>query len=111
MSFAALELSPSFSKAALDRKWLALGGVVSGFFGGLSGHQGAVRSMFLIKAGLEKEAFVATGIVPAVMVDVSRMLVYGVGVSVSREAIEWPLVIAASVSAFDGSLRRSEGAP
>jgi hypothetical protein len=53
VSFVILELSPTFSKAALDRKWLPLGGAISGFFGGLSGHQGAFRSMFLIKAGLE----------------------------------------------------------
>jgi uncharacterized membrane protein YfcA len=85
ISFVILELSPTFSKTALDRKWLPLGGVISGFFGGLSGHQGAFRSMFLIKADLEKEVFVATGVVLAIMVDVSRMLVYGVGVSVSRE--------------------------
>jgi uncharacterized protein len=103
VSFVILELSPAFSKAALDRKWLPLGGVISGFFGGLSGHQGAFRSMFLIKAGLEKEVFIATGVVLAVLVDVSRMLVYGIGVSVSREAIEWPLVIGASVSAFTGA--------
>jgi uncharacterized protein len=64
--FVILELSPTFAKTALDRKWLPLGGVISGFFGGLSGHQGAFRSMFLIKAGLEKETFVATGVVLAV---------------------------------------------
>lgn len=103
ISFVVLELSPTFSKTALDRKWLPLGGVISGFFGGLSGHQGAFRSMFLIKAGLGKEAFVATGVVLAVMVDISRMVIYGVGVSAHSEAIEWPLVIAACISAFIGA--------
>jgi len=103
ISFVAMELSPTFSKAALDRKWLPLGGVISGFFGGLSGHQGAFRSMFLIKSGLEKEAFVATGVVLAVMVDLSRMAIYGVGVSAHADAVEWPLVIGASVSAFIGA--------
>ena len=33
----------------------------SGFFGGLSGMQGALRSAFLARAGLSKEAFVASG--------------------------------------------------
>jgi uncharacterized membrane protein YfcA len=79
--FVILELSPTFSKTALDQKWLPLGGVVSGFFGGLSGHQGAFRSMFLIKAGLGKEAFVATSVVLAVMVDQSRIVIYGASVS------------------------------
>jgi uncharacterized membrane protein YfcA len=103
MSFVAMELSPTFSKMALDRPWLPLGGVISGFFGGLSGHQGAFRSMFLIKAGLEKEAFVATGVVLAVMVDLSRMVVYGADISAQGGSIEWPLVISASVSAFAGA--------
>lgn len=103
ISFVVLELSPAFSKMALDRQWLPLGGIISGFFGGLSGHQGAFRSMFLIKAGLEKEAFVATGVMLAVMVDLSRMVIYGVDISAHGEAIEWRLVLGASVSAFTGA--------
>lgn len=103
ISFVVLELSPTFSKVALDPKWLPLGGVISGFFGGLSGHQGALRSMFLIKAGLEKEAFVATGVVLAVIVDLSRMVIYGASVSAHGDAVEWPLVINASISAFAGA--------
>ena len=35
---------------ALPSRWLALGGVLSGFFGGLSGNQGALRSAFLLKS-------------------------------------------------------------
>ena len=76
---------------------------VSGFFGGLSGHQGAFRSMFLLKAGLNKEEFVATGVVIAVMVDMSRMLIYSWVMVEQHRSIEWPLVIAASVSAFVGA--------
>lgn len=101
--FVTLELSPAFSSIALDRKWLPVGGLISGFFGGLSGHQGAFRSMFLIKAGLEKESFVATGVVLAVMVDLSRMIVYGTDISLRNESVNWPLVIAASVAAFAGA--------
>ncbi|MGB4066802.1 MAG: sulfite exporter TauE/SafE family protein [Nitrospira sp.] len=103
ISFVVLERSPTFSKAALDQKWLPLGGVISGFFGGLSGHQGAFRSMFLSKVGLEEETFVATGVVLAVMVDLSRMVIYGVSVSAHSDAVEWPLVIGASISAFAGA--------
>ncbi len=103
ISFVSVEFSPTFSKIALDRRWLPLGGLISGFFGGLSGHQGAFRSMFLIKVGLEKEAFVATGIVLAVMVDLSRMTVYGADISAHGEAIAWRLVIGASLFAFAGA--------
>ncbi|HAR95304.1 MAG TPA: hypothetical protein DCR97_05000 [Deltaproteobacteria bacterium] len=102
--FVTIELLPAFSNIALDRKWLPIGGVISGFFGGLSGHQGAFRSMFLIKAGLEKEAFVATGVVLAVMVDLSRMVVYGADISFRNDVVNWPMVIAASTAAFGGAL-------
>jgi len=103
--FVIFELSPKFSAIALDKKFLPYGGVVSGFFGGLSGHQGAFRSMFLLKAGLNKAEFVATGVMLAVMVDMSRILIYGWEMSGQHRGsgIEWPLVIAASVSAFIGA--------
>ncbi len=39
-------------KQAIAPVWLPLGGVVSGFFGGLSGNQGAFRSAFLLGGGL-----------------------------------------------------------
>lgn len=101
--FVILELSPKFAAMALEQKYLPVGGMVSGFFGGLSGHQGAFRSMFLIKAGLSKEEFVATGVMIAVMIDVSRLSIYGWGMSAQLHHIQWPLVISASLSAFAGA--------
>jgi uncharacterized protein len=77
--FALLEVSARFQKLQLPSRWLPLGGVLSGFFGGLSGNQGALRSAFLIKTGLRKEAFVATGVASAIIVDATRLLVYGLG--------------------------------
>lgn len=77
VGFAFLELLPRFRKMAFDRRHLPLGGLVSGFLGGLSGNQGALRSAFLIKAGLSKEAFIGTGTVSTVIVDTARVLVYG----------------------------------
>ena len=52
--FALLELSPRFQALAFPPRWLPVGGALSGFFGGLSGNQGALRSAFLLKAGLSK---------------------------------------------------------
>ncbi|MBU1193554.1 MAG: sulfite exporter TauE/SafE family protein [Proteobacteria bacterium] len=101
--FVALELWPAYANIAIDRKWLPLGGVISGFFGGLSGHQGAFRSMFLIKAGLQKEVFVATGVVLAVMVDFSRLAIYGTDILMRAGSINWGMVISASLSAFAGA--------
>lgn len=75
--FALLELSKKFQEMALPPQWLPLGGAISGFFGGLSGNQGALRTPFLLKAGLSKEAFIATGVLLAVIVDIARLIVYG----------------------------------
>ena len=76
--FAWFELAPRRAPLALTPRYLPLGGMVSGFFGGLSGHQGALRSAFLIKAGLTKESFIATGVVISLMVDIPRIVMYGV---------------------------------
>ncbi|MEE4191567.1 MAG: TSUP family transporter [Halieaceae bacterium] len=102
IGFVALELWPRFAQLAIDPKYLPFGGLLSGFFGGLSGHQGAFRSMFLIKAGLSKEAFVATGVVIAVMVDCARLGLYGLHLG-PQAGIDWALVAAASLSAFLGA--------
>lgn len=101
--FVILELTPSFANIKMDKKYLPFGGALSGFFGGLSGHQGAFRSMFLIKAGLTKEEFVSTGIMIAVIVDISRMLVYGWDISLQNAGIDWLLVTFATISAFFGA--------
>lgn len=101
--FVILELLPKFASMSVDKKYLPLGGVISGFFGGLSGHQGAFRSMFLIKIGLSKEAFVASGVMVAVMVDSSRLLVYGNTIGSNTVSIDWIVVVSATISAFVGS--------
>ncbi|MBA4396277.1 MAG: hypothetical protein C0394_02635 [Syntrophus sp. (in: bacteria)] len=101
--FVGLELSPSFGAVAVGRNLLPVGGLISGFFGGLSGHQGAFRSMFLLKVGLTKEQFIATGILLAVMVDLSRMLVYGWDAITSQKTVDWFLVLTATLSAFTGA--------
>ncbi|MBY0402019.1 TSUP family transporter [Myxococcota bacterium] len=103
LGFVAFELSPRAASIALDARWLPVGGIVSGFFGGLSGHQGAFRSMFLLKAGLGKQAFVATGVLVAVLVDLARTAVYGLEFLVHETAIDWPLVAAACLAAFAGA--------
>ncbi len=63
----------------LESKFLSnlyLGGAISGFFGGFSGHQGALRSLFLLRLGMSKEQFIATGIWIAIVVDLARLSIY-----------------------------------
>ncbi|MFC2076604.1 TSUP family transporter [candidate division KSB1 bacterium] len=77
LGFALMELLPKFRGLKFDRKYLVPGGLMSGFFGGLSGHQGALRAAFLVKAGVSTEAYVGTNAVIALMVDTARITVYG----------------------------------
>ena len=101
--FALTEVIPYFKKLQFDKNKLIIGGLLSGFFGGLSGNQGALRSAFLIKSGLSKEAFIATGIVVACIVDFSRLGVYMTRFSRSGLQENLALVVAATVSAFIGA--------
>jgi hypothetical protein len=54
-----------------------LAGLASGFVGGLTGHQGAVRSAYLLRLGLSRDAFVGTNVAIACLVDLSRLAIYG----------------------------------
>jgi uncharacterized protein len=54
--------------------WIA--GGTSGFFGGLVGNQGGIRSAALLGFDVSKEAFVATATAVALIVDGARMPVY-----------------------------------
>ena len=101
--FAFFELMPHFAKISIGRKYLPMGGLLSGFFGGLSGHQGALRSAFLVKAGLTKESFIATGVVLSLMVDIPRILVYSVNFHLLKLEKNNLLLAAAVVAAFAGA--------
>lgn len=107
VGFAIFDLLPRFNKLTFNRRYLPLGGILSGFFGGLSGLQGALRSAFLIKAGLDKDAFIGTSTVSSVIVDAARLLVYGLSFyagGLGRIAPEMPrLIFAATLAAFAGS--------
>ncbi|MDR4508381.1 MAG: sulfite exporter TauE/SafE family protein [Candidatus Brocadiaceae bacterium] len=106
--FAVLELSPRLGKLEFNPKYIPLGGAFSGFFGGLSGQQGALRSAFLIRSGLKKEAFIGTTVVSAVIVDISRLIVYGItffskNIAILQNQIGIGLITAATLTAFLGS--------
>jgi hypothetical protein len=77
LGFALFELLPKLRDLRFKRKYLFIGGFLSGFFGGLSGHQGALRSAFLVKTGVSAEAFIGTNAVIALFVDIARLFVYG----------------------------------
>ncbi len=109
LTFATLDLVPRMKSVRFDPRWLPLGGTLSGFFGGLSGHQGALRAAFLAPLELSPAAFASTQAVLATMVDASRLLIYGAAFFAGRMAgvstrSQWALVGVATFSAFGGAL-------
>ena len=101
------ELRRGDQPEGLSRVGVSAGALASGFFGGLSGNQGAIRSTVLIRAGLTPLGFAATGALAAIAIDLTRLVVYGTAGSISsiladgaiREAIG-----AATVGAIVGAL-------
>lgn len=101
--FTLFEIIPKLKHWTVDKKYVPIGGILSGFFGGLSGHQGALRSAFLIRMGLSKESFVATGVLIACFIDVVRLGVYSH--HFSREGIteNTTVLVSATLAAFAGA--------
>lgn len=102
MGFALFDILPSLKSVKFDRRYLPVGGLLSGFFGGLSGHQGALRSAFLVKVDVTPEAFVATNAVIGFMVDASRLAVYAYTIFALGDAsgLDFPGgVVAAAIAA------------
>ena len=103
IAFAIIELLPFIKKLKFDTKHLPFGGILSGFFGGLSGHQGALRSAFLINSGLTKEAFIGTAVVISSFVDFTRLSVYSTRILDAGLKDNLPLIISATSSAIIGA--------
>jgi hypothetical protein len=107
LMFALFELLPALRKLKFSGRHLLIGGVLSGFFGGFSGHQGALRSAFLAKVGISTQAFVGTNAVIGFMVDMARIVIYGAsfylaGLATAFGPEQWRLIAAGSGAAFAG---------
>jgi uncharacterized membrane protein YfcA len=107
--FAVFDLTPRLRAWRVPPRWMPLGGLLSGFFGGLSGLQGALRSAFLTKAGLSKQAFIGTGVVISSAVDLTRIGIYAglLERSFDDPAADWsrlgPILAVAVLAALVGS--------
>ncbi|HYN07918.1 MAG TPA: sulfite exporter TauE/SafE family protein [Vicinamibacterales bacterium] len=102
LAFTLLEMIPQLRAISFSPAHLPLGGVLSGFFGGLSGLQGALRSAFLVRAGLSKEAYVASGVVIACLIDLGRIGVYARSLS-DDVSLDYGTLGGAVAAAFAGS--------
>ena len=101
--FALFELIPYFKNLSFDKKYLSLGGILSGFLGGFSGHQGALRSAFLLRYGLQKESFIATGVAIACVIDITRLSVYYRQFLAVNLWQHWDIIAVATLAAFIGA--------
>ncbi len=101
--FAFMDIIPYFNRMKFGKDKLAIGGALSGFFGGLSGNQGALRSAFLIKAGLSKEAFIGTAVVVSTFVDFTRLGVYATRFTKTGLGDNYILIISATLAAIAGA--------
>lgn len=102
--FMIMESIPKLKKLSASPRWIPFGGLLSGFFGGLSGHQGALRSVFLVRLTLNKQVYIATGASIAFMIDIARLTVY------SQNALSYTVIknnslilMIAVLSAFTGA--------
>lgn len=84
---------------------LIIGGLLSGFFGGLSGHQGALRSLFLKKVNLSKEELVATSSTISLGIDLVRIVIYLqlMSFTILIESEHENLILAGVLGAFLGA--------
>lgn len=103
LAFALIEVVPRLRHMSFGPAYMPLGGLLSGFFGGLSGMQGALRSAFLARAGLSKEAFVASGVVIGCLIDFSRLGVYSTSIADVGTQLDYALLAAAVLAAFAGA--------
>lgn len=107
--FALVEWFDLAGKVNIGASHLPLGGLLSGFFGGLSGHQGAFRSAFLLHAGLDTQQFVACNAAIASLVDLTRLAVYGLNLGLIMADVEARLLLAATLAAFLGVMAGRAG--
>ena len=81
--------------------WMA--GALSGFFGGLVGNQGGIRTAAMLGFDVGKRQFVATLTAVAFLVDAARVPVY-LALESSALVRLWPAILAASAGVVVGTL-------
>jgi len=102
---ASFDFIPMTKELTFSKKGIFAGGILSGFFGGLSGMQGAFRSSVLIHSSLGKEAFVGTSAAISSLVDLARLIIYGTALHILLVfKAEYTLVAALTLTAFFGLL-------
>lgn len=100
---AVANLTGVFARLQPQGGLVAAFGLASGFFGGIAGNQGGLRSAALTAFSLSPQAFVATSTATGLLVDLARTPVYA---SVSASAI-WAVrapIVSATVGVVIGTV-------
>ena len=79
-----------------------LGGALSGFFGGLVGNQGGIRTAAMLGFEVDKRQFVATTTAVALLIDMARVPVY-LALEAAQIAPLWPTIALATVGVVGGT--------
>jgi uncharacterized membrane protein YfcA len=87
-------------RLARGAAWVA--GFASGLLGGLIGNQGGLRAAAMLALGVPKEAFVATAVATALIVDGARLPIYAVSSGRALLGV-WPIVLTATVAVLLGT--------
>jgi uncharacterized protein len=101
--FSILEISKVKFNISPDKNTMMLGGGLSGFFGGLSGHQGALRTAFLNQMINDKSKLVASNSVLAMLVDFTRIPIYWNTWILQYNEIPYAWLIVSVLSAWCGA--------
>jgi len=104
--FGILEMTPWFHRLKAPPSMVPVGGAATGFFGGLTGQQGALRSMFLLRTGLSAPQFIGTSVLVSIFVDLGRVPTYFATFSTS--SLDWgqregAMIAVGTVAAFAGA--------
>jgi uncharacterized membrane protein YfcA len=80
-----------------------IGGALSGFFGGLVGNQGGIRTAAMLGFEVDKRRFVATTTAVALLIDGARVPIY-LAAEWNALARLWPVIAIAAVAVAIGTL-------
>lgn len=83
---------------------LIVGGILSGFIGGITGSQGAIRSYFLKQANLSPIRYAATGTVISLLIDFTRVPTYLSEIIVTDSKLDYTVIMIATLSAMLGAV-------
>jgi len=83
------------------------GGALSGFFAGMFGIGGAIRSMFLTAFDLPKAVYIATAGAIGLLVDSTRIITYFTGGATLPEKLWWGLFLFIPVSFLGANIAKS----